>query len=156
MRYPLGLFLLLSVFWLMISANDSGQLLFLGFLSVLLVMLITHRMKLVDKESLPMHLITRIGPLYYWLIKEIISGSIYVLKKIILRDKAYTPKIVTIDLDFKHELSEVIFANSLTLTPGTLSLRFNHKSIHVHALTEELADELTGGELIRKIKRLES
>ena len=155
MRYTLGLFLLLTVFWGINSTNDSGLLLFLGLLSVLLVMLLTHRMKLLDKESFPLHLITRIGPFYIWLTKEIIVGSIYVLKKIILRDKTMTPRLVKIRLNFKHRLSEVIFANSITLVPGTLCVQLGKGWIKVHALTKELADQLERGELARRIKALE-
>jgi multicomponent Na+:H+ antiporter subunit E len=156
MRYSLGLFVLLSAFWLVNSPNDSTLLLFLGVLSVALVMLLAHRMKLVDRESLPLHLFSRIGPFYCWLIKEIILGSIYVLKKIILRDQSFTPGMITIKLDFKDKMSEVIFVNSITLVPGTLSVQHGQGSIQVHTLTQELADSLNDGQLAEKIKRLEN
>lgn len=155
MRDTLGLFVLLSGFWGINSPNDSALLLFLGLLSVLLVVLITHRMKLLDRESFPLHLITRIFPFYLWLLKEIILGCLFVMKTILARDKNLTPEVVTVELAFKDELNQVIFANSLTLVPGTLSVELNQGSIQVHTLSPELAAELRGGEMARRIKRLE-
>jgi len=122
----------------------------------MLVLLITRRMRLLDRESLPLHLFIRIVPFYAWLVKEIVRGSFYVLKLIFRGEKALSPTIITIPLDFKDELSKVIFANSITLTPGTLSLQLDRESVQVHTLTRELADDLLSGEMARRIKDLES
>lgn len=155
MRYTFGLFVLLSVFWTINSPNDSGLLLFLGLLSIVLVIVLTLRMKLLDDESFPIHLFTKIGPFYLWLVKEIVLGSFYVLKKIIFRDQTDSAQMVTLNIDFKDELTQVIFANSITLVPGTLSVQLEQGTVKVHALTQELADDLTSGELAQRIKRLE-
>ena len=156
MRYTFSLFLLLIAFWAVNSAYYTGLLLFLCLVSSVLVLMITHRMRLVDQESLPLHLITRIGPFYCWLIKEIVVGAIYVLRKILQGDNKLSPRVITLKLDFRDELSKVIFANSITLVPGTLTLKLDKDSIQVHALTEELAEALISGELVSRIKRLEN
>jgi len=156
MRYTLGLFLLLIAFWASNSNIHTGLLFFLGLLSIILVLLISWRMSLLDSESLPLHLLIRIIPFYAWLLKEIVVNSFYVLKLIFRGEQALSPTIITIPLDFKEDLSRVIFANSITLTPGTLSLQLDRDSIQVHALTRELADELLTGEMARRIKELES
>lgn len=156
MRYTASLFLLLLAFWAGNSEIHTGLLFFLGLVSVMLVLLITRRLRLLDRESLPLHLFTRIAPFYCWLLKEIFFGSLYVLKLICLGDKAISPTIITVAFEFEDELSHVIFANSITLIPGTLSLQINKESVLVHALTQQLADELLGGEMARRIKRLES
>lgn len=156
MRYTFSLFLLLLAFWASNSDIHTGLLFFLGLVSAMLVLLITRRMRLLDRESLPLHLFTRIVPFYAWLLKEIVVGSFYVLKLIFRGQKALSPTIITIPLDFKDELSGVIFANSITLTPGTLSLHLDRESVQVHALTRELADGLLSGEMAQRIKDLES
>ncbi|WDE02666.1 Na+/H+ antiporter subunit E [Thalassomonas actiniarum] len=156
MRYTFSLFLLLLAFWASNSEIHTGLLFFLGFVSIMLVLLITRRMRLLDRESLPLHLFTRIVPFYAWLLKEIVYSSFYVLKLIFRGEKALSPIIITIPLDFKDELSKVIFANSITLTPGTLSLHLDRDAVQVHALTRELAEALLSGEMARRIKALES
>ena len=155
MRYTLSLFLILAVFWGLNSSNDANLLLVLGFFSVLLVLLISQKMKLPDKESVPLHLVFRIFPFYCWLVKEIILGCLYVLKKVLSGKDTLTPTVFTISLNFKHPLSEVIFANSITLVPGTLCLNLSEGKVQVHAISQELADQLMTGDLARRIKRLE-
>jgi len=156
MRYTLGLLFILTLFWGVNSTNDSYFLLFLGVLSVLFVLFISNKMKLIDRETIPLHLYLRVWPFYAWLIKEIALGSFYVLKLILLPNKKASPTVVKINIDFEDPLSEVIFANSISLVPGTLSLELKKGEILVHALTQELADELVNGELARRIKRLEN
>lgn len=156
MRYAFYLFLLLTGFWVVNSQDYTGLTLFFGLLSIALVLLITYRMKLLDQESVPIHLFTRIGPFYIWLIKEITVGSFYVIKTILKGGKAISPNIVTIEFDLTEETNRVILANSITLVPGTLSVRLKSKSIQAHSLTEELADALITSELLQRVKRLES
>ena len=155
MRYTLCLFFLLSGFWALNSPNDNGSLILSGLVSVLLVLLLSHKMKLLDQESIPLHLCFRIWPFYFWLTKEIIVGSLYVLARIIRRDKVLTPQIRILPLNFNDPLSKVIYANSITLVPGTLSIRLSKTRIQIHALSRNLADELSHGDLAQRIKRLE-
>ena len=156
MRYPVSLFLLLSTFWLLNSSANNSLLLILGVASVLTVLLFTYKLKLLDKESLPIHLLTRIFPFYLWLIKEIVIGSCYVLKSILFRRQSIDPVTVVIKTNFSDELSKVIFANSITLVPGTLCLKLTDDSVTVHALTKYLAKQLQTNELALRVKRLES
>jgi len=155
MRYPISLFILLSSFWLINSPANNPLLLSLGMASVLTVLFFTFKLKLLDKESLPLHLFTKIFPFYLWLIKEIVIGSCYVLKNILLPSQPLSPVTVTIKTNFKEELSKVIFANAITLVPGTLCLKLKKNTVFVHALNKQLAIELLGNELAQRIKRLE-
>lgn len=156
MRYTFSLFLLLLAFWAFNSDVHTSLLFFSGLVSTTLVLLISHRLQLPDRESQPFHLVTRIAPFYCWLIKEIVCGSFTVLKLVVQGDKALSPTIITVPFDFSDELSKVIFANSITLVPGTLSLHLDKGSVRVHALTQTFADQLLSGEMARRIKRLES
>ena len=155
MRYSLGLFFVLTMFWLINSPNISSLLLFLGLISVCLVVTLIVRMKLLDRESLPLHLIARIIPFYLWLLKEIVLSSLNVLKKIVFPRQPLKPQILTIKLQFNEPLTEVIFANSITLVPGTLCLKLSKSEITIHALSKEFASTLRTGELTRRLKRLE-
>jgi multicomponent Na+:H+ antiporter subunit E len=155
MRFTFSLLLLLMLFWTVNSEYHSGLLLLLELISILLVLFVAHSMKLMDEETLPLHLLTRIWPFYLWLGKEIVLASCYVLKKICQGNNALTPQFITLSLDFKGEMSKVIFVNAITLIPGTLSVKLAQESVQVHVLTQELADDLKSGVLARQIKRLE-
>lgn len=156
MTYSLSLFLLLIAFWAANSGIYTSFVLLASLVSIIFVIIICRRMRLLDYETLPLHLLTRILPFYCWLIKEIVIGSCHVLKLIFQGEQAISPTIVTLKLNFTDELSRVIFANSVTLVPGTLCIKLDKHSIQVHALTQALADELLSGKLAQRVKRLES
>ena len=155
MRLTFSLFLLMFVFWSLNSEIHSNLLLVLELASIGLVLMIARSMKLMDRETQPLYLLTKIFPFYLWLLKEIVCGSYYVLKKIIQGRSSLSPQVVTVELEFKDEMSKVIFANSITMVPGTLSLELKHNSVKVHTLTKELMESLLEGTLTYHIKRLE-
>ena len=155
MRYILSLLFLLIGFWLVNSGYYTGLLLALGLGSITLVLLICHRMNIIDHESWPLQLLPNIFPFYGWLIKEIVLGCIEVLKLIVQGPKLISPEVFSLKLDFNDEISKGIFANSITLVPGTLTLEIKNDTIVVHALTRKLADDLRSGELASRVKRLE-
>jgi len=155
MQYRISLFILLCVFWLINSSASNALLLLLGLISVLFVMLMTEKLNLLDKESQPLHMITRLLPFYIWLLKEIILASCYVLKKIVIRRQPVRPVTVTIETNFREDLCKVIFANSITLVPGTLCLKLTKNTVTVHALSQRLASQLQNNELALRVKKLE-
>ncbi|WP_448547822.1 Na+/H+ antiporter subunit E [Thalassotalea fusca] len=155
MRHRISLFILLSAFWLINSSANNALLLSLGVASVLFVLLMVEKLKLLDKESLPLHIAARLLPFYLWLLKEIVIASCYVLKKIVFRRKPIEPVTITIETNFNEDLCKVIFANSITLVPGTLCLKLTKNSVTVHALSQRLAAQLQNNELALRVKRLE-
>ena len=156
MRYSIGLFTVLAAFWLINSPNDSVLLLLLGLVSICFVIVLIHRMRLLDSESLPLHLLLRILPFYCWLFVEIIKGSAYVLARIAFPRSAVKPEIFSLQVTFSKPMTAVIFANSVTLVPGTLCIQLEDNEVTIHALSESLARELKQGALIEKLVQLES
>ena len=65
------------------------------------------------------------------------------------------PRIVRVNGTQKTDLCRVIFANSITLTPGTVSLDLDEEDIVVHALTEEAADDVQSGDMDSRVTALE-
>ena len=65
------------------------------------------------------------------------------------------PTVVRVKAGQRSDLGRVIFANSITLTPGTVSLWLGEDTIEVHALTEAGAEALSGGEMNRRVSAIE-
>ena len=63
------------------------------------------------------------------------------------------PRTITVEAGQKDELDQVVYANSITLTPGTVSLRLHEGEITVHALTAEFAKDVESGEMQRRVRR---
>jgi len=130
MKYSFTLLLALVSSWLLWSGHfDNYFILLLGGLSVLLCLWICIRMKIVDEEGAPLEL---------GLFRLIFS---YLL--------------IEIGAHQKTEIGRVVMANSITLTPGTVSVSMEKDRILVHCLSFEGAEDDLSGDMDRRVCRLE-
>lgn len=155
MKYSLVLILILAVTWMFWSGHVKPFMLALGVLSVLGTMLICWRMKLVDSETVPIHLSLGLIPYTIYLIKEIVVSNIDVAKIILSPKMELHRNMFTIEAKQKTEIGNVILANSITLTPGTVSVAMEDDKILVHALSFEGAQEDLSSDMESKVARLE-
>jgi multicomponent Na+:H+ antiporter subunit E len=156
MRHTLFLFLSLATFWLINSGHYSALMLSLGALSIALVIYIAHRMDVVDHESQPVHLSMKLPMYFLWLLKELVVSNIAVVKHIWLGNSSISPTFATITASQKTDMGKVIYANSITMTPGTVAVSLTGDQIMVHALVKENIDDLKAGEMDRRVSQLES
>jgi multicomponent Na+:H+ antiporter subunit E len=89
------------------------------------------------------------------LLKEIFLSSIYITKIIWLKPKSITPCYEWIQCSSKESLTQVIYANSITLTPGTMSMDIKDGKILVHAISFEAMDDLRQATLEKQVLKLE-
>ena len=156
MRHTVILSLLLSAFWLLISGHNTALMLSLGALSIALVLYIAHRMDVVDHESQPLHITLQLPGFYAWLIKEIVLANLLVVKHIWLGNKTISPTLKIIKASQKTDIGKVIYANSITLTPGTVTVNLQGDQFMVHALLRESIEDLEAGEMDRRVTQLEN
>ena len=155
MLRALSLGIVLFSLWLLLSGHFEPLLLVLGILSCLVVVTIALRMEVIDHESHPIQLTRRI-PLYWlWLLWQIAKANVAVSKLILNPALPISPRIIRVKASQPSDLGRVVYANSITLTPGTVSINLEGDHIEVHALTEELADDLKTGDMDRRVTRLE-
>ena len=155
MRHTIMLSLTLAVFWLANSGHYTSLMLSLGAISIALIVYIAHRMDVVDHEAQPLHLTLKIPGYYAWLIKEIFLANLTVIKHIWLGNKSISPVFATITSSQKTEIGKVIYANSITLTPGTVTVNLKDNKFLVHALLHESIEVLKSGEMDRRVTQLE-
>lgn len=149
-----SLTLLLIVFWLLNSGHYTPLILGLGGASIALVILIARRMKVVDEESVPFHLSREIPGYYLWLLTELVISNIQVVKRIWSPNTTLNPVVETLSITQDNDMGRVILANSITLTPGTITTAVTEKSITVHALDYSSIEALKNGEMGARIRRL--
>jgi multicomponent Na+:H+ antiporter subunit E len=113
------------------------------------------RTGIVDRESLPFHMIFRSWVYLPWLLLEIVKSNIDVAKIILSRDLPMRPHIIRTPTSQRTDVGRVIFANSITLTPGTITLAIRGDEIVVHALADEFAEGLETGEMDRRVCAME-
>jgi multicomponent Na+:H+ antiporter subunit E len=153
--HALSLAVSLMLFWVMLSGDFAPLDLALGFVSVLLVVSISHRMDVVDQESQPVELSTRLPVYWAWLALKVIRSNLDVTRRIWTPGKSISPTLVRLKLSQQTALGKVIYANSITLTPGTVALAIEDDEILVHALTRADAAALETGEMDRQVRELE-
>ncbi len=151
MRHSISLFVFSFAVWLLLSGYFESLLLVLGLASCAFVVWIARRQDVVDHEGHPMHLRPMRWILYLiWLIGEIVKSNIDVAKRVWSPKLPISPTLVKVPAD-SDELRQVIYANSITLTPGTVSIDLTDATITVHALTREGALALETGEMARRV-----
>lgn len=155
MRHTISLSLALALFWLLSSGYYTPLILSLGLISIILVIFIAHKMDVVDHESQPIHLSYGIFGYYAWLTKEVFLANVAVVKKIWFGVDTISPSFTTIKISQKTDTGKVIYANSITLTPGTVVVDLNDDQILVHSLMQENIQALEAGEMDRRVTRLE-
>ena len=150
--HTISLGLVLVGTWLLLSGiYDNALILGLGAFSVVAVVLVSRRMNLVDKEGTPIHLIARI-PIYGpWLLWEIMKSSVDVTRRAFAWKPDIAPTLIRLPTRLRSDLSRVIYANSITLTPGTVTVSVEPETLLVHALTREGAAGLKEGDMERRI-----
>ncbi|MFQ5536702.1 MAG: Na+/H+ antiporter subunit E [Gemmatimonadota bacterium] len=150
-----GLGAILFSFWISISGHYTPLLLSLGVGSAALVVYLAHRMDVVDSEGLPLHLGGRFWAYLPWLMKEIFIANLHVAKIILTPSLPISPIIVHYRSSQKTDLGRAIYANSITLTPGTITTGVRGSELEVHSLTWIDVDGREEDEMDRRVTWVE-
>ncbi len=156
MKRTLSLSILLFAVWLLWSGHYTPLLLAFGVVSCLLVVYICHRMRIIDLEGHPVHLIFGAPSYALWLTWALVQSNWDIALRVLNPRLPIAPRMIRVKASQKTHLGQVIYANSITLTPGTVSVDIEEGVIEVHALTAESAQELLDGEMDRRVTRLEN
>ena len=147
------LFVFYFVIWLLLSGHYDPLLLTLGVLSCITCLYVTWKAKFIDEEGLPLHLLIRLPIYTLWLFKEIIKANIDTAKIIIFNNP--DPQNFRVKSSQKTEAGKVTYANSITLTPGTVTTILDGDILEVHALSSDMADDVKSGAMDKKVSWLE-
>jgi len=155
-RYASALFVILLSVWLLNSGHYTPMLIGMGIASCLFVVYLSLRMEIVDEEGLPVRLLPRALIYVPWLVKEVFKSNVDVAKRILAPGRyRLSPKIFDAPTTQESDLGRVLYANSITLTPGTVSILVRGDRIKVHAIAEEVADAVLEGEMDRRVRWFE-
>ncbi|MBL4803869.1 MAG: Na+/H+ antiporter subunit E [Alphaproteobacteria bacterium] len=152
-----GFVLILASFWLISSGMFKPLLLTFGAISIVIVIALIMRMKSKDAESYPIIMPAwRLPGYLLWMIGQIVVSNIDVAKRVWLGKSSISPTIFTVRATQKTDVAKVLYANSITMTPGTVTLSVREDVLEVHALTKAAAEELKKGEMDRRVTALEA
>lgn len=145
--------LAMFVYWLLLSGHTEPWLLASGAVVAVAVALFGLRMGYADEEGHPVGLIPR-GLVYWpWLVKEIVISALHVARLVLDPKLPISPTLIRVKATQKTSTGLVSYANSITLTPGTISVELHarDKEILVHAISAAAAEGLASGEMDRRV-----
>ena len=147
----------LAGLWLLLSGYfDNPLLLGFGAASVALCVYLAHRAGVLDFEGVPTGLMPRVFGYWWWLFVEIGKANFIVAREALAIEPRLSPKLMKVVSPTKTNAGLATFANSITLTPGTVTVDLEPGYMVVHALTEALADEAGIEAMGRRVAALEN
>lgn len=142
-------------FWLLLSGHFTPFLVLAGVGSSAAVVWFAHRMQVVDREGVPADF-WRVAFTYWpWLAWEIIKAAWNVSKIILHPRLPVSPTLVRFKPSQHSSVGLVTHANSITLTPGTITVQASAQEFLVHGLTKAGAEACIDSEMDRRIRELE-
>lgn len=146
----------LAGLWLVLSGHYNPLMLTLGAASVAICVWLAQRMEVFDEEVHPAHF--HLLPLlryWVWLLHQIVLSALDVARRVLDPALPIDPVVVTVPLAQRTDIGRTTYANSITLTPGTVCMDLNEHTARVHALSEEGAIALREGEMNRRVAAME-
>ena len=147
--------LLLAGAWWLWSGHTEPMMIMFGVVSIALVLFISKRLDDQSDDNPPYRLGFR--PVFYlpYILWEIVKANIDVAKVIISPSLPISPKVFRAPASQKTVIAQVIYANSITLTPGTITLDLRDGEVLVHALTHDTAAGIEEGGMNRRCAKLD-
>ncbi len=151
----------LILFWIVLSidalqgvAYYPALLGFLGALSCIAALLISRRMDIVDHEGKIVRF-SGLQILFYflWLIREIAISCVRVAGMVLRSPRQLQPSVRVLPAEGMTDFEKVTYANSITLTPGTLTLDVAKDTVTVHSIQPELLESLARGEMSNRLRK---
>ncbi len=142
MGYAVSLSLAMAALWLVLSGHyDSTLLLSIGAGASVFSVFLAWRLHILDEETSPYHKVWRLFLYWPWLWWEVIKTNITIVRTILSPDMVLTPRMVRVKELPRTDMARIIFANSITLTPGTVSVDLDDDEIIVHAVLKEMTNK---------------
>lgn len=152
MGYRISIFFLLLVTWVAFSGKFDAFHLGLGALSSLIVTWLSQDLLFEDrKKDLGQRLgeAARFVSYVFWLLWQIVLANVHVFKLAMTSDgqEEMSPRVVKFKTKLQTDFAKFVFANSITLTPGTITIQINGNEYLVHAISEAVEKDLLSGDM---------
>jgi len=148
-------FVLLFLFWLLLSGHYDPFHITIGIFCCLLVSYTSSDFLFVHVGADDTHLIIpRLLTYIPWHLYQIIISNIHLAKLVFSPLSRLKPRILPYQTKLTNGLALVTFANSITLTPGTITIDLDEHTFYIHAIDNKVANDLLTGEMENRIERV--
>ncbi len=150
-----GTTVILFAFWMLLSGKFDAFHLTLGAICCVLVAYLFHDLLFANVRVGDMRVVAARFIAYIpWLIQQILLANIHVVSLVVRRRMPIDPRVVTFRTKLETDISCVTLANSITLTPGTITMDIKDGVFYVHAVSQKVADELNAGDMEDRVAHI--
>ncbi len=151
------MYLLYFCAWLIFAGSITIEICLFGLIIAAAIFIFTCKFMdySVEKEK---KMIKKAGKFLWYvivLIKEILLANVQTIRLILSEKEEVKPVLVDFETDLTTEMGKVLLANSITLTPGTITVEVDENGYLVHCLDESLAGGMEESEFVKLIRKLE-
>jgi multicomponent Na+:H+ antiporter subunit E len=144
----IGTLMILFAFWILLSGRFDLFHLTLGAICCALVALLFHDLLFANVRVGDMRVVAaRFIGYIPWLIRQIVTANLHVAALALRPKMPISPQVICYRTKLETDISCVTLANSITLTPGTITMDIQDGVYYVHALSRRVADDLNAGEM---------
>lgn len=157
MSRTINIAIILTLFWLLLSGHYVPLFFFFAFVSIALVVWLSVRMDKVDEERDSIMLSPSLIKYWLWLAWEAVRSNADMVKRVWSPSLPISPAIGSVKTSQKTRMGRVILANSITLTPGTVTLELDEEKqeLKVHAIDRALIEDLQSGDMDQRVSKAE-
>lgn len=151
------MFFVFFFFWLLLNGQFTLEIAMVGVvLSALLYAFVVKFMDYSPKKEWALFCrVPKIIFYIFYLIKEIFKSAFQTIHYIWSPSEEVEPRLVSFKTKLKTKAGKVVLANSITMTPGTITVAISKDKLLVHALDSSFAVDLEGSEMEKHIKSIE-
>ncbi len=150
-----GTALILFAFWMLLSGHFDPFHLTLGAICCIITAYLFHDLLFANVRVGDMRVVALRFLCYIpWLIQQIVLSNLHVASVVLRRKMPINPQIITFKTKLETDISSITLANSITLTPGTITMDIRDGVYYVHALDQKVADDLNAGEMEDRVAHI--
>ncbi|MBE0446924.1 MAG: Na+/H+ antiporter subunit E [Actinobacteria bacterium] len=148
--------IIMFIFWMLLSGHFTFILVLSGIASSLLVAYLSHDL-LIGEGDIKLNIarIYRFIKYLPWLLWQIALANLDLVYRTLHPKMPIDPVVIGFKNEYKTDMGVVTLANSITLTPGTVTIEANNNEFIVHAIAKGPAESLLAGEMQERVKRIE-
>ena len=151
----------LFVFWLLLSGRFELKFLVYGVLTALVAgWVCVPLMMLPNAKGTKQYFIfdipwAKYAVYWLWLLNEVVKANIDVAKAVVKPEMEINPRVIRFRIKMDNPMAHTTLANSITLTPGTVTLNVTDDGLYeIHALTDGAAEGLLDGGMQKRVAEL--
>ncbi|MBE6112192.1 MAG: hypothetical protein E7195_04125 [Peptococcaceae bacterium] len=160
-KHLVVLAVVLFAFWFLLSGKVDFKFLLYGALTAIISAWICVPLLLMpNADGTKKYFIFDVNlgkyALYWlWLLKEVVNANIDVVKATVKSEMVINPRVIAFRIKYDNPMAYTTLANSITLTPGTVTMNVTEDGLYeIHALTDGAAEGLLGGGMQQKVADL--